>query len=171
MRTSLVSIEGVDFVLIRAEELNKFIHEVSIRMWCNPALQFRLSDACDGALVPIKARPAAKPPDHGDKGKSLVVASGPPPKKRALPPVASSSSRSARPADDGQATYKHVLDLIRAKGDADVAAIVEALEAEGFPFGEDRIRQVSGIFHIQLRPKGLIEKVEGKRGYWKATGA
>jgi hypothetical protein len=83
--------------------------------------------------------------------------------------VTSSSKGSAR-ADDEKPVWQRVLEIIKAKGEADVAAVVEVLEKEGYPFGDSPQRQVAGVFHGQLRVKGLIEKVEGRFGWWKATG-
>jgi hypothetical protein len=60
-------------------------------------------------------------PGHSN-GKSLAAPAAPP-KKRALPMVTSSSKGSAR-ADDEKPVWQRVLEIIKAKGEADVAAVV-----------------------------------------------
>jgi hypothetical protein len=158
MRSSPVVVEGVEFVMIRAADLKKFVLE--------------LSDLCDCRLVAgtpsaVADAPVAVPPAVVRRAKSLV-APGKPSKKRALP--AAASVESARGPVGLQPLPAAVLAVVRAKGEADVAEVLDALEKQGTPIpGDDPVKAISNAFFTTLRVRGFVEHVEGRRGYWKVA--
>lgn len=62
-----------------------------------------------------------------------------------------------------------VLAAFRTLGEADIAAVRDCIE-ERFPgsLGDDPEKQIGTCIYATLSYKGLIEKVDGKRGYWRA---
>ena len=95
--------------------------------------------------------------------KSSAGAASPTPEPRAL----SSSSESARKsAHNGTAAV--VLQAIRMLGEADVRAIVDHLGGLGIlPDSDDPERTVANSIFGALR--GQLEKVDGKRGFWRVA--
>ena len=88
----------------------------------------------------------------------------PAPIKRVASASSSEATRAAKP--NGAAAL--VLDALRDIGEGDIRAILDRLEARKISIeSDDPEKTAASALYQTLGPKHLVEKVEGKRGWWR----